>query len=356
MSSTMAVAGPDNKALGKSTQPAVVQVQGLNKSFPVRKSWPEILRHPFRRERSTVLENVSLSVHEGEFFGLLGQNGAGKTTLFRILSTLVLPDSGSVSVAGLNAASHGNEVRKLVAPVIASERSLNWRLTAHENLRLYAVLQRVPASQLHEEVNRVLNVVALNDTGNKMVGTFSSGMRQRLLIARALLGRPRILLLDEPTRSLDPISARDFRRFLRQTIVREQGCTVLLATHDADDVWNLCDRVAVLHKGALLAVDNTAVLRARVGDAVHRIWVNEAQAQLHAELAQREGIPLLSSERTNEEGWVECALEIAGGSASAASYLARVQSNGISVARFEKSAPDLAELIERVVRGRGAAA
>jgi ABC-type multidrug transport system ATPase subunit len=186
-----------------------------------------------------------------------------------------------------------------------------------------------------------------------MVGTFSSGMRQRLLIARALLGRPRILFLDEPTRSLDPISARDFRRFLRDTIVRDEGCTVLLATHDADDVWNLCDRVAVLEKGELLALDNTAALRARVGDEVYRIWLRDSQLQEHAALARNASIPVLSCKPTSDAGWTECAVEISGGSSRAADYMAEVQRSGIAVARFEKTAPDLAELIDRVVRGRG---
>src|SRR5690606_22622681 len=119
----------------------------------------------------------------------------------------------------------------------ANERSLYWRLSARENLRLYATLQGLRGAAGTAEVKRVLEVTGLSTTGEKMVGQFSSGMRQRLLIARALLAKPRVLLLDEPTRSLDPISARDFRRFLRDVIVGEEGCTVLLATHDADEVW-----------------------------------------------------------------------------------------------------------------------
>jgi ABC-type multidrug transport system ATPase subunit len=205
-------------------------------------------------------------------------------------------------------------------------------------------------------IERVLGVVALADTANKMVGSFSSGMRQRLLIARALLGRPDVLLLDEPTRSLDPVSARDFRVFLRETIVREQGCTVLLATHDADDVWTLCDRVAVLHRGDVLAVDRTGDLRARVGDDVYSSWIRRSDVNRHAKIAPNLGVAVVSQGETPEQEWIEIVVEIERGTDGAANYLARLASEGIAIARLEKRAPDLAELIERVVRARGAAA
>jgi ABC-2 type transport system ATP-binding protein len=178
----------------------------------------------------------------------------------------------------------------LIAPVLANERSLYWRLSAYENLRLYAVLQGVAAPQVDAEIARVLAATGLSDAPPAMVGTFSSGMRQRLLIARALLGRPRVLLLDEPTRSLDPISARDFRRFLRESVVRAEGCTVLLATHDADDAWELCDRVAVLHRGRLLAVDETTRLRARFGGPQHSLIVNSEERERARALLEAGGV------------------------------------------------------------------
>src|SRR5690606_25256479 len=120
-------------------------------------------------------------------------------------------------------------------------------------------------------VGELLRVVALADTGEKMVGSFSSGMKQRLLIARALLSRPRILLLDEPTRSLDPLSARDFRAFLREEIAGQQGCSVILATHSAEEALNLCDRLAVLRKGELLAIGPAEELARRYGEERYRL-------------------------------------------------------------------------------------
>ena len=199
---------------GEGVRHAVV-LDGISKSFPVRRTWGEMVRHPTLKPRAPVLQNINLAVAEGEFFGLLGPNGAGKTTLFKMLATLVLPDAGTATVGGYDVVSESQKVRSVLAPVIADERSLYWRLTAHDNLELFAKLQGMHGSAVHTRVQEVLDVVGLSDTAEKIVAAFSSGMKQRLLIARALVAQARVLLLDEPTRSLDPSSARGFRAFLR---------------------------------------------------------------------------------------------------------------------------------------------
>lgn len=329
----------------------IVTLDRLTKRFPVRRSWGELVRAPFARPRTLVVDDVSLTVKEGEIFGLLGQNGAGKTTIFKILSTLILPDSGTGTVAGFDIRTQAEEVRRTLAPVIANERSLNWRLPAQENVRLYAALQGLRGAAARAEEDRVLAITGLADTGNKMVGEFSSGMRQRLLIARALLAKPRVLLLDEPTRSLDPISARDFRRFLRETVVADQGCTVLLATHDADEVWELCHRVGVLERGRLLAVDETSVLRHRAGSDRFLIWLRASHATGIAARAGAAGIPLRRRGAAAEVGWEEHECNIQGGAEGAARALATFGTDSGNVARFERVAPSLADLIERVVGG-----
>ena len=327
----------------------IVRLEGLTKAFPVQRTWRETLRAPFASPKTTVVDNVSFSVAEGEIFGLLGQNGAGKTTIFKMLSTLILADAGSATIAGHDVRNEGSSVRRLLAPVIANERSLYWRLSAVENLRLYATLQGLRGGEVRADVERVIGITGLSDTGEKMVGMFSSGMRQRLLIARALLGRPRVLLLDEPTRSLDPISARDFRHFLRETVVRAEGCTVLLATHDADEVWDLCDRVGVLERGRLLAVDETSVLRYRAGSDRFRLWLRASDGAAAVARAAAAGIALQRRGAAAEEGWDEFECAIPDGADGAAHALALFSADGRAVARFERSAPSLADLIERVL-------
>ena len=327
----------------------IVRVEGLTKHFPVRRTWLQSLRAPFAAPTTPVIRDVTFEVREREIFGLLGQNGAGKTTLFKMLATLITPDAGRAVIDEHDVVEDGAEVRQLLAPVLANERSLYWRLPAHENVRLYCALQGLHGRTAEQEITRVLTVTGLSDTGNKMVGTFSSGMRQRLLIARALIGRPRILLLDEPTRSLDPISARDFRQFLRRTIVDKEGCTVLLATHDADEVWDLCDRVAVLERGRLLAVDATNALRQRAGRAPYDVWLRAADGAGAVSTLATVGIALARFGESGDPGWDHYRCSIAGGADDSARILALLTADGREVARFERAAPSLADLIERVL-------
>jgi len=327
----------------------IVQLDGLTKRFATPRGWRDAVRAPLRTMKTTVVDDVSFSVAEGEIFGLLGQNGAGKTTLFKMLSTLIIADEGRATIAGLDVREEPEAVRRLLAPVIANERTLYWRLSARENLRLYCALQGLRGTAARAELERVLVVTGLADTGEKMVGMFSTGMRQRLLIARALLGHPRVLLLDEPTRSLDPISARDFRRFLRETVVGTQGCTVLLATHDADEVWDLCDRVGVLERGRLLAVESTALLRHRSGSDRFRVWLRTHDGDAAVAQAATAGLALKRRGTSVDAGWDEFECTIAGGAEGSARALALIGADGRSVARFERAQPSLADLIERVL-------
>ncbi len=327
----------------------IVRVEGLTKRFPTPRNWPQIVRAPFARPTTLAVSDVSFEVREREIFGLLGQNGAGKTTLFKMLATLITADEGSATVDGHDVEHDGEAVRQLLAPVLANERSLYWRISARENLRLYCALQGLHGRAALEEIERVLQVTGLAQTGLAMVGTFSTGMRQRLLIARALLGRPRVLLLDEPTRSLDPISARDFRTFLRETIVGAEGCTVLLATHDAEEVWELCDRVGVLQHGRLLAVDTTSLLRDRAGRASYEIWLREGDGPSAAAQLGAAGHVLERVGPSGEAGWDRYRCAIRGGADEAARVHTLLSADGRAVARFERAAPSLADLIERVL-------
>jgi ABC-type multidrug transport system ATPase subunit len=193
-----------------AAQPAL-RLQNISKRFKVRRGLMESVIHPRGGTWFHAVQNVSCEVQPGEFFGLLGPNGAGKTTLFKMLATLTSPDEGTATVFGADVMRDPREVRRMVAPVAADERGLHWRLSALENLRLFATLYALRGPALASRVDEALGVVGLRGAEHRIVGTFSSGMRQRLLIARALLIKPRVLLLDEPTRSLDPVSARDFR-------------------------------------------------------------------------------------------------------------------------------------------------
>ncbi len=340
---------------GSPSEPApAVVLDGLTKSFPARRGWLETIRHPLGTQYQQVLHGVSCTVREGEFFGLLGPNGAGKTTLFKILATLVLPDSGSATIAGFDVVQNAREVRRVLSPVIADERSLYWRLSSRENLELYGALQGLGGSAARRRAGELLEVVGLDDTGEKMVGSFSSGMKQRLLIARALIAYPRVLLLDEPTRSLDPVSARRFRAFLQEEIVGRQKCTVLLATHNAEEALELCDRVAVLNRGKLLAAGTAQSIASEMGNDRYRLWTSDPGHPGIAALAQRGVVDGIATREGGDPGWTVLEMDLPGGLERAAQVVAFLTEQGVPIARFEYAELSLADLIEKVVEQRGA--
>lgn len=336
----------------RAGRPDRVVVDGLTKRFPVRRTWKEILRDPFGGGKVTVLDDVSFTVGRGEFFGLLGPNGAGKTTLFKILATLVVPDGGRALVEGFDVQDDGSEVRSRLACVLSDGRSLYWRLDARQNLELFADLQGLPRSEVPSRVRSLLETVGLEDTGDKMVGDFSSGMQQRLLLARALLGDPEVLLLDEPTRSLDPLAARDFRSFLREEIAGRRGCTILLATHDSDEAFGLCDRVGVLHEGRLLAAGAAADLGERYGEEKYRLWVRDVEDERLDWMVRQGLVSEWRREGTGREGWNELTLALPGGLDGAADVVSSLTMGGATVARFERVGVPLADLLERIMAHR----
>ena len=185
----------------------------------------------------------------------------------RLLSTVLLPDRGQITVDGIDALAHPAQVRTRLAVVPADERALFWRVSAAENVRLFASLYGLSGAARDAAVDRALELVGLAHVGGQQVGSFSSGMRQRTLIARALVTRPPMLILDEPTRSLDPVTARELRRFIRDVLCRELGTTIVLATHSTEEALQLCDRAALLVRGRVIATDTLRNLQAAVGGA-----------------------------------------------------------------------------------------
>lgn len=196
------------------------------------------------------LNAVSISARAGEVLVLLGPNGSGKTTFLKLISTMLLPDQGAVWVQGADTREEPERARASVGFAVATERSFYPRLTARENLEFFASLENVPRPLRARRVVEVLDRTGLGEAADTLVMKFSSGMHQRLGISRALLKDPAVLLLDEPTRSLDPGAAHDLWEWLRATT--REGRTILLASHNFHEAFSVGDRIAVLHRGALL--------------------------------------------------------------------------------------------------------
>ena len=210
------------------------------------------------------LDGLSLEVAEGELFGILGPNGAGKTTTIKVLTTLLIPTSGSASVLGLDVVRDAKEVRRKIGFVFGGERGLYYRLSGRDNLRYFAELYAVQPNEINSRVDELLELVNLRDRADERVEGYSRGMKQRLHLARTLLHRPRVLFLDEPTIGLDPIGARELRRIVSQ--LHESGATIILTTHYLFEADELCDRIAVIDKGRAVALGTPADLKANVSD------------------------------------------------------------------------------------------
>ncbi len=211
------------------------------------------------------VDGVSFDVREGEVFGLLGPNGAGKTTMIRILVTLLPPDGGEARVFDLDVTRRSMDVRRLVG-YVPQQLSIDGSLTGKENLILFARLYDIPRARRREAVDEALDAMGLAEHGNRLASTYSGGMVRRLELAQALVNRPRLLVLDEPTIGLDPIARADvWDRVL--ALRSDSGTTILLTTHYMEEADQLCDRVALMHQGRLGAIGSPAELKAAEGPA-----------------------------------------------------------------------------------------
>ncbi len=205
------------------------------------------------------VDHISFGVDQGELFGLLGPNGAGKTTLIRMLTTLTPPTSGSAQVAGYDVRTQADGVRNSIG-VIPQALTSDPELTAEENLTIHAKLYGVPSGGRAVLVRDLLEAVDLTRFGKALVGTFSGGMRRRLEIARGLVHSPKILLLDEPTTGLDPVSRTNVWEMIEK-IQKQSGLTILLTTHYMDEADKLCHRIAIVDHGKLVALDSPSRLK-----------------------------------------------------------------------------------------------
>ncbi|QSB05198.1 ABC transporter ATP-binding protein [Natronoglycomyces albus] len=232
----------------------------------------------------TALDQISMAVPHGEVHGLLGPNGAGKTTLCKILSTLLVPTSGSATVSGFDVTHEYKRIQPLVGIVFGGEKGLYNMMTAADNLHFWAGLYNVKRSVAKERVPRLLDLVGLRGRAHDRVDTLSRGMRQRLHLARGLIGDPRILILDEPTVGMDPIAAQEFRNLIRD--LREDNITFLLTTHNMAEAESLCDRVSFIDSGKLLHCESPHALR-RSMSSRHRIVAKSVPGDIAAQLEQR---------------------------------------------------------------------
>jgi len=262
----------------------------------------------------TALDGVNLEVREGEVFGLLGPNGAGKTTLIKTLSTLVLPDSGTATVFGVDVVKNPRAALKKVQSVMAGSTGFDMRLTGRQNLEFSADMYGIPHEVAKAKIDELLKFSRLDAFGGEMLQKYSTGMWRKLLVCRALLSDAPVLLFDEPTANMDPVAAAEFRNYIKNDLARSKGKTLLLATHNLWEAEQICDRIALLRKGKVIMTGTPSEIRSKVADLVNLSMViannlNGSAEKLLEGVRSVKGVVTAQLERDSSNGYSQIRVE-----------------------------------------------
>jgi ABC-2 type transport system ATP-binding protein len=292
------------------------------------------------------VDGVSFSVSEGEFFGFLGPNGAGKTTTIRILATLLRPTSGTARVDGIDVLAHPGEVRKQVGFAMQTV-AIDPLATGRENLELIGRLRRVPGPQLKARIDELLILMKLTESQKKIVGTYSGGMKRRLDLASALLHRPRVLFLDEPTEGLDPQSRNALWEELES--VNRSGTTMFLTTHYMEEADRLCKRIAIVDLGKIVVEGTPAALKRTVGNDVVELQLeaddpDELERQRAGVGRMLDGFEPVAELRPSPTG---VQLYMANAAATIPELVRRLDGNGVRLSALTMHQPSLDDVFLR---------
>jgi ABC-2 type transport system ATP-binding protein len=295
-----------------------------------------------REEPVVALDEVALSIPEGEIHGLLGPNGAGKTTLVKILSTVLLPTSGLARVLGHDVVRETKAVRPLIGIVFGGERGLYTRLTGRQNLEYWGALYKLSGSETRRRAEEVARRVGLEERADQRAEQYSHGMKQRLHLARGLMGDAKVLFLDEPTTGLDPLASRDFRKLVRE--LKHEGRTILLTTHDMVEAETVCDRVTLIDRGHVLATETPRTL----GTLISRFQRIDVEGARDGVLETIEALPGVSGVSRGQDGTARIEVSEEGATAEVLRIL--VDAGLTSV---QTSLPSLEEVYVHVIGERG---
>ncbi len=329
-----------------------IWTEQLSKQFILPRGLGALLRTGWRRGADqaagrtvTAVDGVSLHVQPGQLYALLGPNGAGKTTLIRLLCTMIVPTSGRGSIFGVDL-SHSNQIRQVIGMASGDERSFYWRLSGRHNLEFFGVLYGLSEQQAAQRAAELLEKVDLAGHADRPFRTYSSGQKQRLSIARALLHRPRLLFLDEPTRSLDPTATLRLHEFIERDLLAAEGMTILLTTHRLDEAARLSQQIGIMHGGRLQAEGTPEELRARLGPAVsYRLHVAQLDVEPASLAAELPGA--LRAQPNGGDGAWTLELEAADSEAALAMLLSRIVAAGGQVRDVQRDLPSLEQVFQR---------
>ena len=292
--------------------------------------------------RVKAVDGISFTINEAEIFGLLGPNGAGKTTTIRILLTLIKPTGGKVSVFDIDVLAHPHKVRQ-ISGYVPQDIALDGELTGYENILMYSKLYRLVGKDRSQRIDEVLEYIEMKDRASEMVNTYSGGMMRRLELAQALVNRPRILFLDEPSIGLDPRAKRVIWSLIRK-LRDEFNTTILITTHDMDEADAMCDRIGIMDKGRLAAIDKPARLKATIGGDV--ITINSGVADCPAKLKE------LGYTTISESPDGNIALIVSDGEKQIPLILEALKARGVTVETVSLKKPSLDEVFLKYTGAR----
>jgi ABC-2 type transport system ATP-binding protein len=291
----------------------------------------------------TAVDGVSLQIQQGEVFGLLGPNGAGKSTTIRMLCTLLEPTSGTARVNGYDIRKQANQVRQSLGIVLGGERSIYWKLTARENLAYFASLYHIPPLAARRRIEELLKRMNLSERADDLVEKYSSGMKQRVAIARSLLANPPVILLDEPTLGLDPQAARGVRELVKE--LQAEGHTILLTTHYMEEADQLSERIGIIDQGKIIALDTPAALKERIQhEDVIRLEVSDWQPQMAESLQRLPGVDSLATRFSGQDSLWEVSLQTENSRAILPGILECLNHNGTRVVNMNVLRPTLEDV------------
>jgi len=291
----------------------------------------------------TAVNGVDIQIERGEIFGLLGPNGAGKSTTIRMLCTLLEPTSGTAHVNGYDIVKQANDVRRSLGTVLAGERSIYWKLTGRENLEYFAALYHIPSAIAKKRVDELIERMELKDRANELVEKYSTGMRQRVAIAKALLARPPILLLDEPTLGLDPQAARNLRELIAR--LKQEGHTILLTTHYMEEADQLSDRIGIIDTGKIIALDTPEGLKRRIDQKEFiRLEVSGWQGYIAEKLLALQEVENLVARRQPEADMWEVSMQATNSRVVLPKLVESISQNGTRLVNMNIVKPTLEDV------------
>jgi ABC-2 type transport system ATP-binding protein len=317
-----------------------IELNRITKTF-LERSWRSVFlkRTPKRTE---ALKDITLTIRRGEIFGILGPNGAGKTTLMKILATLIIPDGGGGSIFGYDLVRQAEDIRRIIGLVNMSERSFYWRLTGRQNLNFFAALHNLTGQQKRKRIRALLELVSLEEKADTEFMKYSSGQKQRLALARALLSNPEILLMDEPTQYLDPIASSAFLKIAVDVLKGKEGKTMLWCTHNLKEAEEVCSRIAIIHRGTVIESGDLGHMSSLIATESSYEFATD-----HCTEKTLQEIGIIPSCIHHNNGSLEFELKVK--SHDVPQVVRQLVENGVHVRTCRLKAIDLDEIFEKII-------